>query len=219
MSMKAVLTGLANDELTHEIWKRVKNFIALTQACQKEPLSMRTTGEGGYTYQPQHHAFQDDGASGTGLDRAAHGSIWVALTYLALGTLILSRDHMRIVIETHRTKMATETTAVLPMTDDGERNQGGQERSNGVGNSGKRAIAHLGGGAVTQVPSGMSRQLAVDGGSSNVGQLAVFNRGQRELVPTFQGNASFYPTANLLEDCARQLWGVVEMAYDPRASD
>lgn len=146
---------------------------------------------------------------------------------------------MRIVIETHRAKMATETTAVLPMTDDEERNQGGQERAKGAGSSAKRAIAHLGGGAVTQVPSGMSRQLAVDGGSSNVGQLAVFNRGQRELIPGFHGNASFYPvlssgpcrtirvlptvttgqTANLLEDCARQLWGVVEMAYDPHASD
>lgn len=29
----------------------------------------------------------------------------------------------------------------------------------------------------------MSRQLAVDGGSSGVGQLAVFTRGQRERMP------------------------------------
>ncbi|KAK1470630.1 hypothetical protein CTAM01_16738 [Colletotrichum tamarilloi] len=29
----------------------------------------------------------------------------------------------------------------------------------------------------------MSRQLAVDGGSSSVGQLAVFTRGQRERIP------------------------------------
>ncbi|KAK1512248.1 hypothetical protein CABS01_16804 [Colletotrichum abscissum] len=56
--------------------------------------------------------------------------------------------------------MATETTAVLPMTDDEERS-----------------------GAVNQVPSGMSRQLAVTGGSSNFGELAVFSRGQRERVP------------------------------------
>ncbi|KAK1466173.1 hypothetical protein CTAM01_17021 [Colletotrichum tamarilloi] len=80
--------------------------------------------------------------------------------------------------------MATETTAVLPMTNDEECDERGiRKRSEGAESSAKRAIVHLRGGAVTQVPSGMFRQLAADGGSSNVGQLAVFNRGQRERIP------------------------------------